>query len=107
MARDEATLQPTSYFSRLPEGIAGADVIVLDPMLATGGSGAAALDELQRAGAKHLKFCCLVATPEGLQRMARDHADISLLAGALDRGLNGNGFILPGLGDAGDRYFGT
>ena len=107
MARDEETLQPTSYFSRLPDGIAEADVIVLDPMLATGGSGAAALAELRRAGARHLKFCCLVATPEGLQRMGRDHSDIPVLAGALDRGLNEHGFILPGLGDAGDRYFGT
>lgn len=107
MARDEETLRPTSYYARLPDGIAEADVIVLDPMLATGGSGVAALDELRRAGARNLQFCCLVATPEGLQRMARDHADVPVLAGVLDRGLNENGFILPGLGDAGDRYFGT
>ena len=107
MARDEESLQPTAYYTRLPDGIDEADVLVLDPMLATGGSAAAALTVLRQAGVRHLRFCCLVAAPEGLARLAVDHPDVPVLVGALDRQLNERGFILPGLGDAGDRYFGT
>lgn len=107
MARDEESLQPTAYYTRLPDGINDADVLVLDPMLATGGSATAALAVLRGAGVKHLRFCCLVAAPEGLARLAADHPDVPVLVGALDRQLNERGYILPGLGDAGDRYFGT
>ena len=107
MARNETTLEPEAYYARLPEGLDQADVWVLDPMLATGGSASAALATLKQAGAKHLVLCCLVGAPEGIRRLEADHPDVRLHLAAVDRCLNERGFILPGLGDAGDRYFGT
>jgi len=107
MARNESTLEPEAYYTRLPDGLGRSDVWVLDPMLATGGSASAALATLKAAGARHLALCCLVAAPEGIRRVESDHPGIRLHVAAIDRALNDRGFILPGLGDAGDRYFGT
>ncbi len=105
--RDEKTLRPVPYLKRLPKDLHAGPVILVDPMLATGGSAAAALATLRDAGATDLRMICLVASPEGVQRMAREHPDVRLYAAALDRQLNDRGFILPGLGDAGDRMYGT
>jgi uracil phosphoribosyltransferase len=105
--RDHDTLRPVPYYFKVPEPIADHDVLVLDPMLATGGSAVEALNELKAAGAGRLTFCCLVAAPEGIARLHDQHPDVPILAAALDRELNANGYILPGLGDAGDRTFGT
>jgi uracil phosphoribosyltransferase len=105
--RDEASLEPVSYYSKLPSGEANGDFFVLDPMLATGGSGVAAVTTLKAAGASRIRFLCLVAAPPGVRRMLEGHPDVQIYAAALDRELNGQGFILPGLGDAGDRLFGT
>lgn len=107
LARNEDTLQPECYYHKSPEHIADADVIVLDPMLATGGSASAAITALKNQGAKHLSFVCLVAAPEGLSRINTDHPDVTVYYPALDNRLNEKGYILPGLGDAGDRIFGT
>lgn len=107
MARNEETLQPESYYFNAPTCIEEADVLVLDPMLATGGSASAAISELKKHGARHIHFACLVAAPEGLQTINTDHADVPVYYPALDTRLNENGYILPGLGDAGDRIFGT
>jgi uracil phosphoribosyltransferase len=104
--RNEETLQPESYLFKVPEA-SRADVFVLDPMLATGGSASATLANLKAHGARHLHLVCLVAAPEGVARIQKDHPEIPILLGALDRRLNQSGFILPGLGDAGDRFFGT
>ncbi len=105
--RDEKTLQPVTYFKRLPPDIAETEVLLIDPMLATGGSGAAAISVVKEAGVKNLKFVCLVAAPEGIAAMKAAHPDISIYCAAVDRCLNEKGYILPGLGDAGDRIFGT
>ncbi|MEK9500495.1 uracil phosphoribosyltransferase [Gaopeijia maritima] len=105
--RDEDTLQPVEYYFKIPPGAADRDFLLLDPMLATGGSASAAVDGLKRRGATSIRFLCLVAAPEGVERMRRDHPDVPVLAAALDRGLDENGYIMPGLGDAGDRLFGT
>lgn len=105
--RDEETHQPHSYYCKLPDQIADAEVILIDPMLATGGSGADAADELKRAGAKSIRFACLIAAPEGVEAFEKRHPDIPIYAAALDECLNENAYIVPGLGDAGDRYFGT
>ncbi len=107
MARNEETLEPEIYFQRFPAELAEAEVIVLDPMLATGGSAAAALAGLKENGARHLHFVCLVASPEGLSLLTERHPDVPVTCGTLDDGLNENGYIVPGLGDAGDRIFGT
>jgi len=107
LARNEETLQPECYYHKSPDHITDADVIVLDPMLATGGSASAAIDELKKQGAKHLLFACLVAAPEGLNRINTEHPDVPVYYPALDNRLNEQGYILPGLGDAGDRIFGT
>lgn len=107
MARNETTLEPESYYARLPDGLEQSEVLLLDPMLATGGSASSAIAVLKKAGASRIRFCCLVAAPEGVALLAQAHPDVPVLAGALDRQLNDKGFILPGLGDAGDRYFGT
>jgi len=107
LARNEDTLQPECYYHKSPEHIADGDVIVLDPMLATGGSASAAITELKKQGAKHLSFACMVAAPEGLGRINGDHPDVAVYYPALDNRLNEKGYILPGLGDAGDRIFGT
>jgi uracil phosphoribosyltransferase len=107
LVRDETTLQPSGYMERLPPDIAARGALLLDPMLATGGSAIAAADRLKAAGATRIHFLCVVAAPEGVSRFTAAHPDIPVLAAALDRQLDARGFILPGLGDAGDRCFGT
>lgn len=109
MARDEATLQPAFYLERLPGDIDGDDVVVLDVMLATGGSAVAALDAVVAAGAppEHVRLACLVAAPEGIARVHATHPGVAITAGAIDRQLDERGFIAPGLGDAGDRLYGA
>jgi len=105
--RDHDTLQPVDYYFKVPGDAAERDFLLLDPMLATGGSAASAVSSLKRAGATRIRFLCLVAAPEGLLHLASEHPDVSVIAAALDRELNAHGYILPGLGDAGDRLFGT
>ncbi|MDA8968936.1 uracil phosphoribosyltransferase [Akkermansiaceae bacterium] len=107
LARNEETLQPEVYFEKFPAGLPDADVFVLDPMLATGGSASIAISGLKENGATHLHFVCLVASPEGLARLKEDHSDVRITCAAIDEGLNEKGYIVPGLGDAGDRTFGT
>jgi uracil phosphoribosyltransferase len=107
MRRDEATLQPVPYYESLPDGIDRSTVFAVDPMLATGGSAVAALTRLREAGATDLRLVALVAAPEGIAAVRAAHPDVSILAAALDRGLDERGYIRPGLGDAGDRLFGT
>ena len=105
--RNHDTLQPVDYYFKIPAGEEARDFFVLDPMLATGGSAVAAVAALKQAGARRIRFLCLVAAPEGVARMQAAHPDVPVFAAALDRQLNENGYILPGLGDAGDRLFGT
>jgi uracil phosphoribosyltransferase len=105
--RDHDTLQPVDYYFKIPPEPEARDFILLDPMLATGGSASAATASLKRSGATRVRFVCLVAAPEGVQRMLDDHPDVHVYAASLDRELNELGYILPGLGDAGDRLFGT
>jgi uracil phosphoribosyltransferase len=105
--RDHATLQPVQYYFKVPQDLAGRPVIVLDPMLATGNSSVAAVDLLKGAGAKDITFLCLLAAPEGVARMKAAHPDVPIVTAALDSHLNEIGYIVPGLGDAGDRMFGT
>ncbi|MEI6740551.1 MAG: uracil phosphoribosyltransferase [Gemmatimonadaceae bacterium] len=105
--RDHDTLEPVDYYFKIPGDAGARDFLLLDPMLATGGSAAAAVQSLKRAGATRIRFLCLIAAPEGVARLAQEHPDVPVLAAALDRELNANGYILPGLGDAGDRLFGT
>lgn len=105
--RDEAAHVPVSYYERLPPGLPRAQVYVLDPMLATGGSAVHALRHLRRAGARRLELVCLVAAPEGIDAVATAHPDVPIWTAAIDRGLDANAYIRPGLGDAGDRVFGT
>ncbi len=105
--RDEETLQPVQYYFKVPEGLEDRLVIAVDPMLATGNSSAAAIDLLKEAGAKDIRFLCLLAAPEGIARMQQAHPDVEIVTAAVDRGLNEKGYIMPGLGDAGDRMFGT
>ncbi len=107
LLRDERTLQPVQYLSKLPPDLGEGPVILVDPMLATGGSASKAIAMLKSAGARDIRMICLVAVPEGVVRLQRDHADVTIYAAALDRALNEHGYILPGLGDAGDRLFGT
>ncbi len=107
MARDETAHTPVDYFSRLPPGMAESRVFVLDPMLATGGSAVNALQHLKGAGAQRLELVCLVAAPEGVEAVAKAHPDVKIWTAAVDRGLDENAYIRPGLGDAGDRVFGT
>jgi len=104
--RDEETLRPVEYYFKIPPP-EGRDFIVVDPMLATGGSASAAVGFLKDRGVESLRFMCVVAAPEGVQRMDRDHPEVPIFTAALDRGLDENGYIVPGLGDAGDRLFGT
>jgi uracil phosphoribosyltransferase len=107
MERDEVTLQPRDYYAKLPS-MDGRRALVLDPMLATGGSGSAAVTHVkEKAAPTSISFVCVVAAPEGVERMQADHPDVPIVAGALDRQLNEHGFILPGLGDFGDRLHGT
>ncbi|MDB4451574.1 uracil phosphoribosyltransferase [bacterium] len=107
MARNEETLQPEVYLERIPDQIGEAEVFILDPMLATGGSALAAIDGLKKRGARHLHFVCLVASPEGIELLKESHPDVPVTTAAIDQGLNEHGYIVPGLGDAGDRIFGT
>ena len=105
--RDPATLQPVQYYCKLPERLDERLTIVLDPMLATGNSSAAAVDLVKAAGARDIRFLCLLAAPEGIARMKAAHPDVPLVTAAVDSHLNDHGYIVPGLGDAGDRMFGT
>lgn len=105
--RNHDTLEPVDYYFKVPGDVGARDFLLLDPMLATGGSACAAVTSLKRAGATRIRFLCLVAAPEGVARLSREHPDVPILAAALDRELNEQGYILPGLGDAGDRLFGT
>ncbi|HEY7637930.1 MAG TPA: uracil phosphoribosyltransferase [Gemmatimonadales bacterium] len=105
--REHDTLKPVDYYFKIPAAEVERDFFLLDPMLATGGSAVAAITALKEAGARRIRFLCLVAAPEGVRRMAGVHPDVGIFAAALDRELNEHGYILPGLGDAGDRLFGT
>lgn len=105
--RNELTLEPVDYYSKFPRSLNKSLVLLLDPMLATGGSGAAAITFLKRKGAKRIRFVTLLAAPEGVRRVSRAHPDVRIFSTVLDRELNEHGYILPGLGDAGDRIFGT
>ena len=105
--RDPDTLEPVEYYCKLPEDCSQREVFVVDPMLATGGSSSAAIRMLKDRGCKNIHFMCIIAAPEGVERMKKDHPDVDLYIGALDERLNEHGYIVPGLGDAGDRIFGT
>ena len=105
--RNEETLEPVEYYCKLPKDCAEREVFVVDPMLATGGSATAAITMLKNKGVKKIRFMCIVAAPQGIERMQKEHPDVALYVGALDNHLNENGYIVPGLGDAGDRIFGT
>ena len=105
--RNEETLEPVEYYCKLPSDIAERDVMVLDPMLATGGSAVDAITQIKKRGAKSIKFLAIIAAPEGLERLHSVHPDVDIYVAALDEKLNENGYIIPGLGDAGDRIFGT
>ena len=105
--RDEKTLQPVQYYFKVPDGMKDRVVIAVDPMLATGNSSVAAIDLLKNAGARNIKFLCLLAAPEGIARMQEAHPDVDIVTAAVDEKLSEIGYILPGLGDAGDRMFGT
>ena len=105
--RNEETLEPVEYYCKLPSDLAERDVLVLDPMLATGGSSSAALELCKQRGAVRVSLLCVVAAPAGIERVAADHPDVTVYAACVDRELNDVGYILPGLGDAGDRLFGT
>lgn len=105
--RDEETLKPVQYYFKVPQGLSDRLTIAVDPMLATGNSSVAAIDLLKQAGAKDIRFLCLLAAPEGVARMKEAHPDVPIVTAALDSHLNEKGYIVPGLGDAGDRMFGT
>ena len=105
--RDESTLQPVEYFCKLPSDIEERDVLVLDPMLATGGSASDAISQIKKHGARHIKFICLIAAPEGIEALHTAHPDVDIYLASKDERLNENGYIVPGLGDAGDRIYGT
>ena len=105
--RDHETLEPKEYYCKLPDDIANREVIILDPMLATGGSAIAAINQLKKRGVKNIKMMSIIAAPEGVKALASAHPDVQIYVATVDRELNENGYILPGLGDAGDRLFGT
>ena len=107
MYRDEETLEPHLYFFKMPKDIADRDIMIVDPMLATGGSAAAAITEMKKRGCTHIKLMVLLAAPEGIACIQKEHPDVDIYCGAVDERLNENGYIVPGLGDAGDRIFGT
>ena len=107
MYRNEETHEPVEYYCKLPKPIEERLIIVTDPMLATGGSACDAISQIKKYGGKNIKFMCIIAAPEGLERLHREHPDVQIYVGALDRQLNENAYICPGLGDAGDRIFGT
>ena len=105
--RDPETLEPVEYYCKLPEDCSEREVFVVDPMLATGGSAVAAIKMLKDKGVRNIHFLCIIAAPEGVEAMKEDHPDVDVYIGSLDEGLNSHGYIVPGLGDAGDRIFGT
>ena len=105
--RDPASLEPVEYYCKLPADISEREVMVVDPMLATGGSASDAITQIKKRGAKSIKFLCIIAAPEGIKRLHDAHPDVEIYAAALDKCLNEHGYIVPGLGDAGDRIFGT
>ena len=105
--RDPETLQPVEYYAKLPADVEERDFIIVDPMLATGGSAVEAINSLKKRGAKNIKFMCLIAAPEGVKAIQEAHEDVDIYIAALDEKLNDHGYIVPGLGDAGDRLFGT
>ena len=107
MARNEETLEPEEYYCKLPEGIEDKLVLLLDPMLATGGSACDAINLLKKRGCKNIRFMAIIGAPEGIAKVAETHPDVKIYVSTQDRQLNENGYILPGLGDAGDRLFGT
>ena len=105
--RDEETHEPQEYYCKLPDPIEERTIVVCDPMLATGGSAVDAINQIKKHGGKNIKFMCIIAAPEGLERLHKEHPDIQIYVGHVDRQLNENAYICPGLGDAGDRIFGT
>ena len=105
--RNEETLEPVKYLFKMPKNIRDKEIIIIDPMLATGGSGCAAIQMLKDEGVKDIKFLCVIAAPEGIKRMQKEHPDVKIYCGKIDDHLNEIGYIVPGLGDAGDRIFGT
>jgi len=105
--RDPETHEPHEYFCKLPRPISKRTILVMDPMLATGGSAVAAIDFIKEHGGKHIKFLCIIAAPEGIDKLSKAHPDVDIYVGKIDRQLNDNAYILPGLGDAGDRIYGT
>jgi uracil phosphoribosyltransferase len=107
LERDEETLKPIEYYYKTPDNLIEHEIVLVDPMLATGGSASAAISFLKKRGAKNIIFACLVAAPEGIKKINKEHPDVKIFGAALDRELNNKGYILPGLGDAGDRTFGT
>ena len=107
MYRNEETLRPVKYFYKTPSDIQNREVIILDPMLATGGSGIDAITMIKESGAKKIKFLCIIAAPEGIEKMQKVHPDVDIYCATIDEKLNEKGYIVPGLGDAGDRIFGT
>lgn len=107
MYRDEETLKPVDYYSNMPEGLEDALVLLVDPMLATGGSADDAINYLKNEGARNIRFISLISAPEGIERISKNHPDVPIITAAVDEKLNDDAYIVPGLGDAGDRYFGT
>ena len=107
MYRNEETLKPVKYFFKVPNDIKEREVLILDPMLATGGSGCDAIQMIKEEGVKKIKFLCIIAAPEGIKKMQEEHPDVEIYCAQVDEKLNENGYIVPGLGDAGDRIFGT
>ena len=107
MYRDEETLKPHEYFVKLPSDVSERQLFVVDPMLATGGSAVDAIDQIKKVGGKQIKFMCIIAAPEGVEKLHKAHPDVQIYIGHLDRELNADAYICPGLGDAGDRIFGT
>ncbi len=107
MYRNEETLKPVKYFFKVPKDIKEREVLILDPMLATGGSGCDAIQMIKEEGVKKIKFLCIIAAPEGIKKMQEEHPDVEIYCAQVDEKLNENGYIMPGLGDAGDRIFGT
>ena len=105
--RDPETLEPVEYYCKMPNDIQRRDVLILDPMLATGGSATAAIQFIKNYGCAHIKLMCIIAAPEGIKRVQNDHPDVDIYVAAVDEKLNDHGYIIPGLGDAGDRIFGT
>lgn len=105
--RDEETFQPIEYYFKMPENVSQREVLIIDPMLATGGSASATISRLKEEGVKKIKLLCVVATPEGINLIEKDHPDVQIYCATVDRTLNENAYILPGLGDAGDRVYGT